>query len=174
MSSLALLLISNPSLKVIALCFCNLGPAGINILSNAILNRSNDTLQRLNLSNNNFGDMDLDQLVFALIKCKSCERLGWPAVESDLGDVLRSQGYWEIKSQTSDIWSSIEIPSITTVLLPWQIPCQTTTNFEYWLWAHPCLETMSSPIKAGWPCWNLFVTARASKIWCSPIILLRV
>ena len=66
MSSLAPFLSQNPSLKCITIHNCNLGPDSINLLSNALLNRSRDTLERLNLTNNRFGDIDLDVLVLAL------------------------------------------------------------------------------------------------------------
>ena len=66
MRSLAPFLSRNPSLKNIIFYSCNLGPDSINILSNALLNRSEDTMERLNLTNNRFGDIDLDVLVLAL------------------------------------------------------------------------------------------------------------
>ena len=62
LSSLAPFLSYNPSLKVILLEGCNLGPAGISILSTVLLNRPEDTLEALGLSSNGFGDIDLDEL----------------------------------------------------------------------------------------------------------------
>lgn len=67
MSSLAPFLSSNPSLKSVDLDYCKIGTsAGIDILSTALINRSHDTLEELNLNGNDFGDIDLDQLVLAL------------------------------------------------------------------------------------------------------------
>ena len=66
LNSLAPFLSRNPSLKYIALERCSLGPVSINILSNALLNRSEDTLEQLilignhDLSKKRLGDVDLD------------------------------------------------------------------------------------------------------------------
>lgn len=75
MNSLTPFLSSNPSLRKIILIKCNLGQASINILSNALSNRSEDTLEELNLSDNNFGDIDLDGLVLTLNRGKALRSL---------------------------------------------------------------------------------------------------
>ncbi|KAL7535298.1 hypothetical protein ACHAXR_006396, partial [Thalassiosira sp. AJA248-18] len=66
LSALAPFVRNNPSLKCMTLHSGNIGSAGINILSAALLDRSEDTLEYLSLSNNHFGDINLDQLVLAL------------------------------------------------------------------------------------------------------------
>lgn len=63
MRSFAPFLASNPHLKVIRLATCNLGLHGINILSNSLSNRSEDTLEGLDLSNTIASDIDLDSSV---------------------------------------------------------------------------------------------------------------
>lgn len=88
---------SNPSLKKIILIKCNLGQAGINILSSSLSNRTEDTLEELNLSDNNFGDIDLDELALTLNRGKALRSLqlnnngiGWKGCVS-LARLLRSQ-----------------------------------------------------------------------------------
>jgi len=55
---------------------CNIGPGSINILSNALLNRSEDTLKVLRLSRNHFSDIDLDELVLVLGRSRKLTSLG--------------------------------------------------------------------------------------------------
>ena len=75
MTSLTPFVTNNTLLKKIDLSFCNIGEASLDILSDALLNRSDDTLESINLSDNNWGDIDLDKLVVALMKCKSLKLL---------------------------------------------------------------------------------------------------
>ena len=75
MSSLAPFLTLNPCLKAITLRSCNLGPVRLHTLSNALLERSDDTLVSLNLNRNNFGGVYLDELVVALSRCRKLSRL---------------------------------------------------------------------------------------------------
>ena len=75
MSGLSQFLSNNPSLKEISILYCNLGPAGIDILSNALINLSRDTLEFLSLSGNGFGDIDLSSLTVALVQCKQLRSL---------------------------------------------------------------------------------------------------
>jgi len=75
MNNLVPFLTSNPSLKEVSLYTCKIGPADINILSNALMNRSEDTLEKLDLSNNHFGDIDLDKLFLVLNRNKKMTRL---------------------------------------------------------------------------------------------------
>lgn len=58
------MLINNPSLKEIRLSNCNIGPLGVNVIAYSLLNRSEDTLELLDLSGSNFGGIDLDGLVW--------------------------------------------------------------------------------------------------------------
>lgn len=75
-SHLAPFLCHNPSLKNrLSLCYCNIGPAGVDILSTALLNRTEDPLPSLDLGGNGFGDINLDQLVLALSRKKEFRRL---------------------------------------------------------------------------------------------------
>ena len=62
----------NPHLCDIALAACNLGPASINILSEAI---SDCSLERLNLRCNYLGAVDLDVLIQALSRSKKLTQL---------------------------------------------------------------------------------------------------
>ena len=66
MSSLAPSIRQIPYLTELSFSVCRLGSAEINILSEALLGRSEDTLEVLNLGHNRFGDIDLDELVLAL------------------------------------------------------------------------------------------------------------
>ena len=75
MTSLTPFVTNNTLLKKIDLSFCNIGEASLDILSDALLNRSDDTLESINLSDNNWGDIDLDKLAVALMKCKSLKLL---------------------------------------------------------------------------------------------------
>ena len=73
----AIFLSTNPSLKDISICNCNLGGA-VNILLSALFNRSKDTLERLNLSEHHIGlgGIYLEKLVYTLhTKCKSLRSL---------------------------------------------------------------------------------------------------
>ena len=54
---------------------CNLGPVSINMLSNALLNCAEDTLENLNLRWKDFSDMDLDELILALSRSRNLTRL---------------------------------------------------------------------------------------------------
>ena len=68
----AIFLCTNPSLKDVSICNCNLGGA-VNILLSALFNRSADTLERLNLSEHRIGlrGIYLDKLVYTLqMKCR--------------------------------------------------------------------------------------------------------
>ena len=75
MNKLAPFLSNNPLLKKIDLSGCNIGTASIDILSNALLRRSEDTLENIDLNENNFGDINLDMLVRPLIKCSRLKLL---------------------------------------------------------------------------------------------------
>ena len=63
MNNLVPFLTSNPSLRGIILDMCNIGPAGINILSNTLLDCSEVTLEVLDLCHNQFSEIDLDKVV---------------------------------------------------------------------------------------------------------------
>mmetsp|Transcript_3627 Transcript_3627/g.6813 ORF Transcript_3627/g.6813 Transcript_3627/m.6813 type:complete len:454 (+) Transcript_3627:76-1437(+) len=67
MQSFTPFLSDNPSLKAVSLICCNIGPGSMNILSEALLNRSENTLRELSLSECNLGDIDLEKFVLALI-----------------------------------------------------------------------------------------------------------
>ena len=69
-------LINNPSLKEIRLICCGIeSSASLDILTNALTNRSEDTIELLSLNGNHFGDINLDALVSALTKCKKLRHL---------------------------------------------------------------------------------------------------
>ena len=76
MTSLAPFLSHNPSLKNVTLVACNLGPSSINILSNALSNRLEDTLEYLDLCGNHIGDIELDELCLALSRSRKLSSLG--------------------------------------------------------------------------------------------------
>ena len=67
----------NPNLKEITLYQCSIMSDGIEILSHALLNRSEDTLKLLNIGFNSewFRDDALDILVQALTKCRKLKTL---------------------------------------------------------------------------------------------------
>jgi len=65
MSSLVPFFSGNPSLGEIILQRCPIGPVGIRLLSNALLNRSRTSLKRLSISGNNFGSADLSPLLLS-------------------------------------------------------------------------------------------------------------
>jgi len=75
MNSLALFLCNNPVLKKIDLSNCNLNSDGVNILAKALSNRLHDTLENINLSENDFGTVDLELLTTALSKCRRLKLL---------------------------------------------------------------------------------------------------
>ena len=75
MNSLAPFVCNNPVLKKIDLSNCNLNSDGINILADALYNRLQDTLENINLSENDFGTVDLDPLTIALSKFKRLKLL---------------------------------------------------------------------------------------------------
>lgn len=66
MSCLATSLRQIPSLTELSLEGCSLGSPEIDILSEALLGRSQDTLEALHLRGNGFGDINLDGLISAL------------------------------------------------------------------------------------------------------------
>ena len=70
LSSLVPFLSHNLRLNALSLSRCNLGPAGVTLLSGALSNRTEDTLERLDLNGNRFGDMDLEKLVLVLARNK--------------------------------------------------------------------------------------------------------
>merc|ERR1719401_231203 len=72
---LAPFLRGNPRLTHCSLTECRRRKAGLDILSDALSNRSCDTLETLDLSLNHFGDLDLDGLVRALSGAKSFREL---------------------------------------------------------------------------------------------------
>ena len=74
-NSLAPFLSKNSNLKEVTLMVCNLVPDSINIISKALLNRSQDILERLSLSGNHFSDVDLDQLILALKRSRNLTSL---------------------------------------------------------------------------------------------------
>lgn len=94
---LAPFLTKNPNLMHITLRDCRIGPAGLNILSNALSSRTKKTMLWLNLSGNSFGDSTLDDLVGVLsrnallisLKLGKCE-IG-PAACSSLAPLLEDQ-----------------------------------------------------------------------------------
>ena len=69
MKSLASFLSNNTSLREITLSYCSVGQGGMNILANALMNRTADTLKTFFLDGNNLGDCNLDGLVTALSTC---------------------------------------------------------------------------------------------------------
>ena len=75
MNSLASFISNNPILKKMILSNCNVGQASIDILSSALASRREDTLECLDLRDNDFGDIDLDHLVSVLMKCKRLTHL---------------------------------------------------------------------------------------------------
>ena len=75
MKKLAPFLSNNPLLKKIELSGCTIGSSGIDTLSNALLGRSEDSLENIDLNGNNFGDINLDMLVRSLIKCSRLKLL---------------------------------------------------------------------------------------------------
>ncbi|KAL9179928.1 hypothetical protein ACHAXT_007898 [Thalassiosira profunda] len=59
-------LVHNPRIRVLDLSSCNLAPDSVDLLSDALLGRSEHILEYLNLSNNPIGDVNMDVLVLAL------------------------------------------------------------------------------------------------------------
>ena len=75
MNSLAPFLCNNPVLKKIDLSNCNLNSDGVNILAEALSNRLRDTLENINLSENDFRTAHLDSLTTVLAKCRRLKLL---------------------------------------------------------------------------------------------------
>ena len=80
MKSLAPFLSNNSSLTDITLSHCNIGTDTIDILTNALANRTADTLKILFLDGNNLGVCNLDGLVTAL---STCTRLAYLRLDSN-------------------------------------------------------------------------------------------
>ena len=98
MKSLAPFLSNNPSLEDITIFDCNIGQGGINILANALMNRTADTLKRLDLFGNNLGDCNLDRLITSLSTCTKLRSLSLSSngigrrVCVSLAQLLKSRG----------------------------------------------------------------------------------
>jgi len=97
MNSLAPFLSDNPSLREINLSNCNVGTDTIDILANALANRTADTLTKLFLDDNNLGDCNFDRFVTALSTCSKltslslCENGIGRRECASLAQLLRSQ-----------------------------------------------------------------------------------
>lgn len=74
MSSFVPFLSHNSRLKQLNLPNCNLGSSAIDLLSDALLQRSEDTLETLDLGDNHINDLDLEKLAPALRRNRNTMR----------------------------------------------------------------------------------------------------
>jgi len=65
----------NPKLVDLNLSGCNIRQSGIILLSNAIMDRSKDSICKVNLSENGLGSMGIEVLISAVVKCNHLKEL---------------------------------------------------------------------------------------------------